>query len=302
MIETYYQVSSVEEALGLLNLHGEKAKIIAGATDLWLEQKSGIHNGVNYFIDISRIDGLDSITLDDSNNVHLGPLVTHSHCVRSSILKESARCLYEACLSVGSPQIRNRGTVAGNVFTASPANDTISALMALDATIVVASVKGNREIPITELYTGVRKHTIAKNEIIIDIWFSKLEKERSFSFFVKQGLRKAQAISLLNLSVACKLSDSREIEDLRIAFGSVAPTVIRARAAEKYATGMKLDNLEIDKLAKIAMDSISPITDLRSTAEYRKSIAGVLLKRKLLDVINGDQVQISDPKGSNTLG
>ena len=116
MIETYYQVSSVEEALQLLNLHGEKAKIVAGATDLWLEQKSGMHSGVNYFIDISRINGLDSIALDDSNNVHLGPLVTHSHCVKSDIVKDSARCLYEACLSVGSPQITKSGYCGRECF------------------------------------------------------------------------------------------------------------------------------------------------------------------------------------------
>ena len=96
--------------------------------------------------------------------------------------------------------------------------------------------------------------------------------------------------------------DSREIEDIRIAFGSVAPTVIRAKAAETYANGMKLDNLDIDKLAKMAMDSISPITDLRSTAEYRKSMVGVLLRRKLFAVINGEQTQVPNPKGSNTMG
>lgn len=296
MVETYCQVSHIDEALQLLDEHKDRVKIIAGATDLWLEQKAGIHKDINYFVDISRIKGLDSIYLAGNDTIHLGPLVTHSHCVRSELIRQSATCLYEACFSVGSPQIRNRGTVAGNIFTASPANDTISALMALDATIVVKSLQGIREIPITELYTGVRKHTISKNEIIIDIWFTKLDSKKSFSFFIKQGLRKAQAISLMNISVVCILSTSENIEDFRIAYGSIAPTVVRARSAEAYAKGTEINKLDLDLLATKAVEGISPITDLRSTADYRKRMAEILLKRELERAIKTRNIRQKEHK------
>lgn len=291
MVENYYQVSQIKEALQILDDHKSNAKIIAGATDLWLEQKNGLHKNIKYFVDISRVKGLDSIHLSEDEKIHLGPLVTHSHCVRSELLRKSATCLYEACLSVGSPQIRNRGTVAGNVFTGSPANDTISALMALDARIVVKSLKGEREIPITELYTGVRKNIIEKNEIITDIWFTKVDSEKSFSFFIKKGLRKAQAISLMNISVVCFLTKSGVIKDIRIAFGSLAPTVVRAKNAEEYAKGKDIKKFDIGMLAKIAIENISPINDIRSTADYRKGMAEVLLKRKLEEAFIEDAVE-----------
>jgi xanthine dehydrogenase iron-sulfur cluster and FAD-binding subunit A len=297
MIATYYQVSSIDEALQIIDEHKDNVKVVAGATDLWLEQKAGIHKGIKYLVDISRISGQDSIFVTDNETIHLGPLVTHSHCVRSELIRESATCLYEACLSVGSPQIRNRGTVAGNVFTASPANDTISALMALDAKIAVKSMNGTREILITELYTGVRKNTIKKDELITDIHFSKLDNRKSFSFFVKQGLRKAQAISIMNVSVVCIFSASRKIEEMRIAFGSLAPTVVRAKSAETYAKGLDLDKLDLNVLCQKAVESISPITDLRSTDDYRKRMAKVLLTRTLekkINTKNVDQTQLRE--------
>ena len=280
MVEKYYQVSKISEALELLNLYPDNSKIVAGATDLWLEFKNGIHQSIDNFIDISRIKNLDEISEDVNGVVHIGPLATHAHCVRSEITKNYATCLYEACKSVGSPQIRNRGTIVGNVVTASPANDTIGALMALDATIVATSSSGSREIPITSFYKGVRKTVLQKNEIVTDIWFKKLD-DFSFSFFIKQGLRKAQAISLINISVVCKFDSTQTIDDLRIAFGSLAPTVVRALKAEEFAKGKHLKDLDLENLAAIAITCISPISDIRTTASYRASMAKILLKRGL---------------------
>lgn len=276
----YHQVSNIEEALSILSSDPDNTKIVAGATDLWLEYKNGLHQNIKTFIDISRIKGLDEIKQNDDNTIHLGPLVTHAHCVRSEMIQKNATCLYEACLSVGSPQIRNRGTIAGNIVTGSPANDTISALMALDARIVTKSSEGNREIPINDFYTGVRKTQIKKNEIVADIWFRK-PHDNSFSFFLKKGLRKAQAISVLNMSLLCEYNDNFDIDSLRLAFGSLAPTVVRAYKAEEFAKGKNLKHLDINGLIEKALESISPISDLRSTSTYRTHTAGVLLGRGL---------------------
>jgi xanthine dehydrogenase iron-sulfur cluster and FAD-binding subunit A len=280
MAEIYHQVSSLDEALKLLEEFSDNSKIIAGATDFWLEYKNGLHENVERIIDISRIRNFDEIKEIDDNTIHLGPLVTHAHCIRSGIIQKDATCLFEACLGVGSPQIRNKGTIAGNVVTGSPANDTIAALMALDANIVVTSIKGSRIIPIINFYLGVRKTQINKNEIVTDIWFNKTG-ENSFSFFKKQGLRKAQAISLLNVSVVCKYNESYDISDMRIAFGSLSPTVVRAREAEEFANGQNLRKIDLKVLIEKAIESISPISDIRSTSTYRSHMAGTLLRRGL---------------------
>lgn len=284
MIESYYQPSSIEEALILINRWKNSAKIIAGATDLWLEYKNGIHQSIDKFVDISRIKGLDVIYEDAEGKIHIGPLVTHAHCIRSQLIKNYANCLYQACYSVGSPQIRNRGTVTGNVVTGSPANDTIPALMVLDANLVCQNLDGSRIIPITEFYSGVRKTGLKKDEIITDIWFKKPEKD-SISFFKKQGLRKAQAISLLNVAVVCEMEASGTINNFRIAFGSLAPTVVRATSAEKFAIEKNIKSLDIEKLIELALESISPISDLRATSIYRKKVAGVLLRRGIVEYL-----------------
>ena len=284
MEERYWQPSSIDEALLLVDKFNGNSKIVAGATDLWLEYKNGIHQEINEFIDISRIKDLDVIYEDVSERIHIGPLVTHAHCVRSELLKESATCLHQACLSVGSPQIRNRGTITGNVVTGSPANDSIPALMVLNANVVCQSIDGSRIIPITEFYLGVRKTRLKPNEIITDIWFQKPGK-KSISFFKKQGLRKAQAISLLNVAVLCEMQDSGKIDNIRIAYGSLAPTVVRATKAEEFARGKNIMEIEMSKFVDLALESISPISDIRSTSAYRKLVAAVLLKRGIEEVL-----------------
>ncbi len=281
MWKSYHQVSDLRQAFELLDKYQGSAKIIAGATDLWLEFERDMHKDVEVLVDISRIKGLDAITEDDSGYINLGPLVTHSHIVKSELIKEYAFTLHQASASVGSPQIRNRGTVAGNVATASPANDTIAPLMALNAIIVLGSKTGTREIPINDFYTGVRKHKIAASELITNIKFKKLDKALYRSFFVKHGLRKAQSISLINIATVFKLADGNILSDLRIAIGASAPTVFRAKEAEKYAEGKKVSDEDVDQLCKLASEAASPIDDLRSSARYRKDMVEGLLKNAI---------------------
>lgn len=281
MWKSYYQVNDLERATELLAKYNTSAKIVAGATDLWLEFERGAHKEVNVLIDISRIAGLDDISEDDEGYIHIGPLVTHAHVVKSALIKEHAFCLHQACASVGSPQIRNRGTLVGNVATASPANDTIAPLMALNAIITAHSSSGTREIPIVEFYTGVRKHVLSPIEIITGIKFKKLDTKDYSSLFVKRGLRKAQSISLLNIAVVFKVNPRQIVSDMRIAIGAAAPTVVRAAAAEDFAEGKSILSLDLDYLANLAAQATKPIDDLRSSAEYRERMVRVLLKRTL---------------------
>jgi xanthine dehydrogenase iron-sulfur cluster and FAD-binding subunit A len=278
MWNNYFLANSLDTALQVLDRHRGNAKIIAGGTDLVLELERSKQDRIDYLIDISRIQGLDQIYVDNLDFIHLGPLVTHSHCVKSELLRKFAYCLVQACSQVGSPQIRNRGTIAGNVATGSPANDSISPLIALNAILCVSSAHEKREIPINDFFTGVRKHKLNNDEIITDIKFRKLSTQHK-NIFVKHALRRAQAISLVNLSLILRLDKDGIADDVRIALGSVFPKVLRAQKAEQYLYGKKITKELIEECSAIAATETSPISDLRSSAEYRRNIVSVLVKR-----------------------
>ena len=289
----YYTPSTLQEAVELLAAHSERARIVAGATDLILELERGQRPGVDVLIDISRIPGQDMITLDDDGWVHLGPLVTHNHCAGSELIQQKAFTLARACWQVGAPQIRNRGTVAGNIITASPANDAIPPLMALGAQLTLLSVEGERTVPIEDFYTGVRKTVMKDGELMSDIAFPALA-ENARSTFIKLGLRRAQAISVVNAAVVLLITEG-QIEHSVITLGSVAPTIIHAMEAETYLTGKELQPDVIEKAAELAGLAARPIDDLRGSAEYRQEMVRVCTLRALRE-INNDNEQEDFPK------
>ena len=283
MWDSYYLVTSLDEALELLAHYRESARIIAGGTDIILEIERGIRPGVKALIDITHVPGLDSIQSSGNDMISLGPLVTHNDCVASPLARQRAWPLVQACWEVGAPQIRNRATVAGNLITASPANDTITPLMALDASVTLCSVKGERSIPLNEFYTGVRRTIMAPDEMLTGIHFRGLnENERGV--FIKVGLRKFQAISVVNIATIVELDDGvgmPVVKNARIALGAVAPTVVRALQAEAYLKGRVLDDEALTAAATLVTQSIAPIDDIRGTAEYRREVAGVITRRAL---------------------
>ncbi len=157
-VPAYRAPTSLPEALAILARHGSSARVIAGGTDLLIELDQGAHAGVDLLVDLSRMAGAAEITRGSDGSLRLGPLVTHNQVVASVECRRVALPLAQACLEVGSPQLRNRATVVGNVVTASPANDTISALLALDASIELASAaRGTRVVTIVDFFTGFRQ-------------------------------------------------------------------------------------------------------------------------------------------------
>ncbi len=282
MWHNYINTTSTDEALKILAENRERARIVAGATDLILELERGVRKGIETLIDVTRIPDLDRITLDEEDVIHLGPLVTHNHCAASKLIRERAYPLARAAWEVGAPQIRNRGTVAGNLITASPANDTITPLMALGASVTLASTRGERRVALQDFYTGVRKNVMQTDEMLVDISFPALTKDQRGTF-IKLALRRAQAISLVNAALILTLKWGT-VQSASITLGAVAPTIIHAPEAEEYLRGKKLSDDVISKAAELTMNASRPIDDVRSSAAYRREMVRVITSRGLKSI------------------
>ena len=293
MWNEYLSATTLDETLRLLAEKGEKARLIAGATDLMLELERGVRKGIETVIDISHLPNLERITLDEDENIHLGPLVTHNAAAASKLLRERAFPLVCAAWQVGAPQIRNRGTVAGNLITASPANDTITPLMALGAWVVLASTRGERRVPLHEFYTGVRKTVLQPDEMLVDIALPALRADQH-GIFLKLGLRRAQAISLVNVALILDLRPAG-VKSAVITLGAVAPTIIHAPEAEAYLVGKQLTDEVIARAGELAAGAARPIDDLRGSAAYRTAMTRVLVRRGLHILREGqEQAQVPD--------
>ncbi len=287
MWNEYFTPATLDDTLRLLAEKREKARLIAGATDLMLELERGVRKDIESVIDVTRLPDLDHITLDEDEIIHLGPLVTHNAAAASRLLRERAFPLVSAAWQVGAPQIRNRATIAGNLVTASPANDTITPLMALGAWVTLACVKGTRRVPLQEFYTGVRKTVLQPDEMLVDIAFPALKADQRGTF-LKLGLRRAQAISLVNTAVILT-GELPRIQSAVITLGAVAPTIIHARQAEEYLAGKELIDEVIVRAGELAAEAARPIDDIRGSAAYRKAMVRVLVARGLRALRDGQE-------------
>jgi len=275
--QDYYSPASIDESLRLLAELGPQARLIAGGTDLLVELRHSPRRDLA-LVDISRLGKADYI-YEDGDLIHLGPGVTHNQAAASRLLQEKGSALAQACGQVGTPQLRNRATVAGNLVTASPANDTIAALWALDARLTLQSARGKRVLPLSEFYYGVRKTALAADEMLTDIAFPALAANQQASF-IKLGLRRTHAIALVNAAVRLTF-DGERVRAASITLGSVAPTIVRALQAESALVGGKLSDERIAQAASLAAQAARPISDVRSGADYRREMVTVLVQRAL---------------------
>lgn len=258
----------------LADTHG---RVLAGGTDLILFMEMGRLQPTTV-IDISRLTELRYIR-GDAQAIRIGPLTTHSELVQSPLLKEWAPILPMAAATIGAVQIRNRGTIGGNVATASPAGDTIAALIALDAAVTLRSVRGARRVALEQFLRGPGQTVLAPDEYIAEIDFPT-PPFAARGVYYKAGRRKAQAIALVSVAVQLVVADGH-VTQARLALGSVAPTVMRATAAERVLHGRRLTLDMCRQAAQIAAGEAQPIGDLRASAGYRRALVQTWLRRAL---------------------
>jgi carbon-monoxide dehydrogenase medium subunit len=265
---TYYQPASLDDALGVLATEGATSRIVAGGTDVIVELSRGV-KPASTLIDLSHVTELRGIAVD-RDVIRIGGLATHNDVLSDATCVADALPLAQACHAIGAPQLRTRATIAGNIATASPANDTISALIALDASVRLQSVRGNRTLPIEDFFTGFRTTALQADELIRELSIPRLRQNQR-GLYLKLGLRRAQAISVIHF--ACVLDfDGDRVASARIALGCVAPTVIRASKTEALLVGKALSPAICRQAGEIASSEATPIDDVRGSGEYRSVV------------------------------
>ena len=291
--DVYYTVTNLDDAVRLLREHKENARIMAGGTDLIVELQNKVRTPA-VLIDVTRVAGLDEINLKHDGLIHIGPMVTHAQAAASSLLQEQALPLAQACWWVGAPALRNRGTIVGNLVTASPANDTITALRALRARLLLRSARGDRTVSIADYYTGVRRTVMEPDEMIVDVMFAPL-KANQRGVYLKLGLRRILAIAITNVTIVLTMDEHQSVTGARIALGSVAPTIIRTPEAEAALKGAPLNAEHIAEAARHAAETARPIDDVRGSAWFRTEEVSALVQRGL-EAILADETRLGLPE------
>ena len=286
MWQTYLRPTSLDDALDLLERYREHARLIAGGTDVLVELQRGVRP-TETLIDLTAVRELRYVR-DEGDSILLGALATHNDVVASRTCVDRALPLAQACWEVGAPQIRARATIAGNLVTASPANDTITPLVALGAAVVLVSrASGERVVPLADFYQGVRRTVLRPGELLREIRVPALAPAAR-GLFLKLGLRRAQAIAVVNVAFALTF-EGETVRDARITLGCVAPTIVHARAAEAALAGRRLDEATCVEAGRLAAADAAPIDDIRGSATYRRATLAGLVAAGLRRLASGTQ-------------
>jgi len=275
----FYHPRNLDDALTLLSQESSVTKVVAGGTDLFLQVKEN-HVNVKYLVDLLSVPELQFIH-EQKETITLGPTLTFSQVVQSPMLRSRFPGLIEAVSSIGSPQIRNRGTVGGNIGRASPAGDCSVALLGLGAQVTLRGARGTRMIPLIEFFLGPGLHTGHTDEVISEV-ILPVFPQRSGSSFVKLGKRKTLILAVVAVAAYIELDENAKIKEARVALGSTAPTPCRGLHAENTLIGRPVSTRTFEESGQAALSDIRPIDDLRASAEYRKMVTPILVRRALV--------------------
>jgi CO/xanthine dehydrogenase FAD-binding subunit len=269
---------SVDECLAVLAQRGSEAKVVAGGTDLLPQMKGGVTRAA-CVIDISRLKELRTIALDANGGLRLGAAVAARQIERHEGVRRAFPSLAESAALVGSIQIRNLATVGGNLCNAAPSADMAPPLVALDAQAVIAGPKGQRQVPLATFFEGVRKTVLGPDELLIELSVPA-PGARSGGNYLRHTPRRELDIAVVGVASQITLSNG-VCGKARISLASVAPTPVRATAAERLLEGQPLTPERIEEAAKLAVDAARPISDQRGSADFRRHLVRVLTRRTL---------------------
>ncbi len=279
----YLSPTSLPEILELLERYGTRAKVVAGGTDLIVQMKEK-RIAPEVIIDLLGVPELQRMERSDAG-IRIGATVKLSALESSPVLHGEWNILTSAAHRIGSPQVRNRGTIGGNLCSASPAADTAPPLLVMEATVTLAGKNGERKAPLESFFTGPGLTVLRSDEILKEIAIPATP-QHSFGAYLKLGRRKSMDLALVSVTVLLTLNrDKGTCERARIALGSVAPTPVRAKETEKMLEGKKPDENLIQEAAQCAEKECRPISDVRSTATYRKEMIKVLVRRAILQAL-----------------
>src|SRR3989338_5121255 len=273
----YLSPHSLEEACALLAQHGDSAKVLAGGSDLLVKMKDGLMKPA-VLVSLKNLDSLKAIRYESGKGVVIGARATHNEVMNNHLLQEKYRSVCEAAHSMEADQIRNIGTVGGNLVNAVPSADLPPILIALDARARIMGTSGERTVSLEDFFLGPGKTVLEKGEILAEIIIP--DQPTTGSNYIKFGLRRAGALAVAGVASSVTVSDST-CRDVRVVLGAVAPTPMRALEAENVLRGKKISQGLIEEAGKVAATESKPISDTRGSIEYRRNLVIVLTRRSL---------------------
>ncbi|MDK9722866.1 MAG: FAD binding domain-containing protein [Rhodospirillales bacterium] len=282
MVERYVAAKTVEEALEALS--GGDATVVAGGTDVMPQSQAGRLKLGSTLVNIRRVAALSGLALT-GDEINIGPLTTIADVNEHDLIRQHLPVLADAADKFASPQIRNMGTIGGNVCNASPAGDLLVPLLLLNAEVELRSSNGRRRMKLQDFFAGPGKSHKKPGELLTAI-LAPLPKAGFTARFEKFGTRPALDISTVSVGIAGVMADGG-LQEVRVAFGAVAPTPMRGLATEQALEGKKLDDAAIEAAAQAAMQEVKPISDVRATDWYRRELVHNLVRKVLQDVARG---------------
>lgn len=280
----YLAPKTINEALSMLSQYKGEAKVIAGGTDLIPKLKRRQIETPAYIIDLKGIPDLDYIQYDETGGLRFGVLTTIRAIETSPVIRERFRVLAQAASSMASIQVRNKGTIAGNICNAVPSADAAPALLTLQARLKIASQKGEKTVDIDDFFAGPNETILSDEELLTEIMVPDLPP-KSRGIYLKLGPRKSMDLAIVGVAVVF-VEENGICKDVRIALGAVAPTPMRVKKAEFLLIGKKLSDGLVDSAAQIASEESQPIDDHRASSEYRREMVRVLTKRALNEILS----------------
>ncbi len=273
----YLAPETLQEACAMLHQFNGRAKVLAGGSDLIVKMKSGLLKP-DFLVSLKNLDELKGVRYEPGVGVIIGARTTHNMVMSDPILKEKYPSVCASAATMAAHQVRNLGTLGGNMVNAVPSADLPPILIALNARARIVGPGGERTVLVEDFFTGVGRTVLATDQILAEVIIP--DQPTTGSNYIKFGLRKAGALAVVGIASSVVM-EGQTIKDVRIALGAVSPTPMRAIEAEAVLRGKQVSQELIDQAGKIAASESKPITDMRGSAEYRRNLVDVLTRRTL---------------------